>query len=54
MSSTKRKKKSSFPVSVAKGTAKGLGKLATGAAVGVVSELASILTLGLFKRQRRR
>jgi hypothetical protein len=32
---------------VAKGTVKGLGKLAGGATTGVVTELASILTLGI-------
>jgi hypothetical protein len=53
VSSGTRKKKS-FPRSVAKGAAKGLGKLAKGAAVGVVSELASILTLGLFRPRRGR
>jgi len=53
MSSTRRKKKSSFTKDVAKGTAKGLGKLASGAAVGVVTELASILSLGLFRPPRR-
>ncbi len=54
MSSTKRKKKGSFPKDVAKGTARGLGKLASGAAIGVVTELASILSLGLFRPRRRR
>lgn len=47
------RKKKGFVKDVAKGAAKGLGKLAKGAAVGVVGELASILTLGLFKRPRR-
>ena len=49
-----RRKKRSFAKQVAKGAAKGLGKLATGAAVGVVTELASILTLGIFKPSKRR
>jgi hypothetical protein len=51
-SSGKRKK--SFTKDVGKGVAKGLGKLATGAATGVVGELASILTLRLFRPRRRR
>jgi hypothetical protein len=50
---TTRRGKPSFVKDVAKGTAKGLGKLATGAAAGVVGELASILTLGLYRRPRR-
>ena len=54
MSSAKGKKKGSFVKGVAKGTAKGLGRLATGAAVGVVTELASILSLGLFRPRKRR
>jgi hypothetical protein len=55
MSTTTRKKKErSFPRDVGKGVAKGLGKLASGAATGVVSELASILTLGLFRPRKRR
>jgi hypothetical protein len=45
---TKRKKKT-----VARGVARGLGKLAKGAAVGVVTELASILTLGIYKPPKR-
>jgi hypothetical protein len=48
-----RKRKRSFAKEVAKGTAKGLGKLGTGAVKGVVGELASILTLGLYRRPRR-
>ena len=40
-----KRKKRAFTKDVSKGVAKGLGKLATGAAVGVVTELASILTL---------
>jgi len=52
MSKGKRKKKG-FVRDVAKGTAKGLGKLAKGATLGVAGELASILTLGLFKPPRR-
>ena len=47
-------KKKGFVKDVAKGTAKGLGKLTRDAATGVVGELASILTLGLFRRPRRR
>ena len=46
-------RKKGFVKGVAKGTAKGLGKLARGTAVGVVSELASIFTLGLYKPPRR-
>ena len=49
-----RRRRRSFAKQVAKGAAKGLGKLATGAAVGVVTELASILTLGLFKPRKRK
>jgi hypothetical protein len=52
--STNHKKKGSFPKDVGKGVATGIGKLATGAATGVVSELASILTLGLFRPRKRR
>jgi hypothetical protein len=48
-----KSKKKGFVKPVAKGAAKGLGKLARGAAVGVVTELASILTLGLYKPPRR-
>lgn len=50
--SSRRRRKSSFPKKVAKGTAKGVGKLAKGAVFGVVGELASILTLGLYRRPR--
>lgn len=53
MRSNKRKK-NGFTKSVAKGAAKGLGKLATGAAAGVVGELASILSLGLYRPPRGR
>lgn len=49
-----RRKKKGFVKDVARGTAKGLGKLAKGAATGVVSELASIMTLGLFRPPRKR
>jgi hypothetical protein len=49
-----RKKKKSFTKDVGKGVAKGLGRLATGAATSVVMELASIATLGLFKPRKRR
>jgi hypothetical protein len=52
MSTGKRKR--SFTKDVGKGVAKGLGKLATGAATGVVSTLASIVTLGLFRPRKRR
>ena len=52
MRSNRRKK--TFAKSVAKGTAKGLGKLGKGIVTGVVSELASIVTLGLFRPPRRR
>ena len=54
MNSRRQGKKVGFAKSVAKGTAKGLGKLAKGAATSVVAELASILTLGLFKPPKRR
>ncbi len=47
-------KKTGFVKSVAKGTAKGLGDLAKGATIGVARELASILSLGLYKPRRRR
>jgi hypothetical protein len=47
------KKKRSFAKDVAKGTAKGLGKLASDTAAGVAGELVSIFTLGLFKPPRR-
>src|SRR5438445_9886888 len=47
------RKKRSFAKDVAKGTAKGLSKLASDTAVGVVGELASILTLGIFRSPRR-
>jgi len=47
------KNKGSFAKDVAKGTAKGLGKLAAGAATGVVTELASIFSLGLYKPPKR-
>jgi hypothetical protein len=50
---TNKRKKQGFAKGVTKGVAKGLGKLATGAATGVVTELASIFTLGLYKRPRR-
>ena len=49
-----RRKKRSFTKQGAKGAAKGIGKLVAGAAVGVVTELASILTLGLFRPPRRK
>jgi hypothetical protein len=52
MSTTR--KKTSFTKSVGKGVAKGLGKLATGAATGVVSELSSITTLGLYRPRKGR
>ncbi len=52
--STYRKKQKSFPKAVGKGVAKGLGKLATGAVSGVARELASIVTLGLFRSPKRR
>ena len=48
------RKKRSFAKDVAKGAAKGVGKLAAGAAVGVVTELASILTLGIYKPPKRK
>jgi hypothetical protein len=48
------KKKRSFAKDVTKGVGKGLGKLAKGATVGVVSELVSILTLGFFRPRKRR
>jgi len=51
MSSKRRKK--GFVKGVGKGVGKGLGKLAKGATLGVVGELASILSLGLFKPPRR-
>jgi hypothetical protein len=50
----KSKRKRSFAKDVTKGVGKGLGKLAKGATLGVVSELASILTLGLFRPRKRR
>ena len=50
----KKRRKPGFARSVAKGTAKGLGRLGRDATKGVVSELASILTLGLFRPNRRR
>lgn len=53
MRPNKRRKKASLPKQLAKGTAKGLGKLAGGAAVGVVTELASVLSLGLYKPRKR-
>jgi hypothetical protein len=54
MAVNRTKKKRSFAKDVTKGVGKGLGKLARGATVGVVSELASILTLGLFRPRKRR
>jgi hypothetical protein len=54
MAVNRSKKKRGFARDVTKGVGKGLGKLAKGAAVGVVSELASILTLGLFRPRKRR
>ena len=51
--SQRKRKKNGFAKDVAKGTAKGLGKLARGVAVGVVTEIASILSLGLYKPPRR-
>lgn len=53
MSSKRPRKKGGFVKGVAKGTVKGLGKLGKDAAAGVVGELASILTLGLYRRPRR-
>lgn len=53
MNRRRTKRKRSFAKDVAKGAAKGLGKLGTGAVKGVVGELASILTLGLYRRLRR-
>ncbi len=53
MSTNKRKKKT-FPRDVSRGVAKGLGKLATGAASSVVGTLASIMTLGLYRPRKRR
>jgi hypothetical protein len=50
---TRKTARRSFSKKVAKGTAKGLGKLAKGAVSGIVGELASILTLGLYRRPRR-
>jgi hypothetical protein len=47
------KKRRGFVKDVARGTAKGLGKLASGAAVGVVTELASIFSLGLYRGKKR-
>ena len=44
----------SFPAKVAKGSAKGLGRLAAGIVSGVAGELASIFTLGLYRRPRKR
>ena len=52
--STNRRKTKSFPVAVGTGVAKGLGKLATGAATGVIKELTSIMTLGLYRPRKRR
>ena len=48
-----KRKKNGFVKDVAKGSAKGLGKLAQGAAKGVVTELAAILSLGLYKPRKR-
>jgi len=47
-------KKAGFAKSVAKGAAKGLGKLAKNTTTGVVGELASILTLGLYRPRKKR
>lgn len=44
----------SFPKKVGKGAAKGLGRLARGSITGVIGELASIMTLGLYRPPRRR
>jgi len=44
-----KRKKNGFMKGVAKGSAKGLGKLARGPAKGVVTELTAILSLGLYK-----
>jgi hypothetical protein len=52
--STYPRNKRSFPKAVGKGVAKGLGKLANGAVTGVVGELASVLTLGLFRPSKKR
>ncbi len=49
-----RKRIRSFPGQIAKGAVKGLGKVGGSAVRGVVSELASILTLGLYRRPRKR
>jgi len=48
------RKKPGFTKSVGRGVAKGLGKLAKDGATGVVRELTSILTLGLFGPRKRR
>jgi hypothetical protein len=50
----KNRKKTGFAKGVAKGTARGLGKLGRGVVKGVVGELASIFTLGIYRRPRRR
>ena len=49
-----RRKKRTFAKQVAKGAARGLGKLATVTAVAVITELASILTLGIFRPPKRK
>jgi hypothetical protein len=43
-----------FVKSVAKGAAKGVGRLARDTTVGVVTELASIVTLGFVRPPKRR
>jgi hypothetical protein len=47
---TKPKKKKT----IARGVARGLGKLGKGIVTGVVGELASIFTLGLYRPRRRK
>jgi len=49
----RKRKKNGFVKDVAKGIAKGLEKLARDTGVGVVTELASILSLGLYKPPKR-
>ena len=50
---TTRRKKKGLVKDIGKGVGKGLGKLAKGGTLSVVGELASILSLGLFKPPRR-
>lgn len=53
-SANRRKKKNSFAKDVAKGTAKGVGRFAKDAATGIVQELGSIMSFGLYTPPRRK